>query len=86
MQINVRIFYIIGFNMLEQSQFGVGLVVGLRFWIVFLSMSQVQFHLVSILMGNSLWLRTGPPQVGGEIGPLQLVGPWIGYRVLKKNA
>jgi len=32
-----------------------------------------------------LWLRTGPPQVGGEIGPLGLVGPWIGYRDFKKK-
>jgi len=27
----------------------------------------------------------GPPQMGGENGPLELVSPWIGYRVLKKN-
>jgi len=25
--------------------------------------------------------KQAPPQVGGEIGPLGLVGPWIGYRV-----
>jgi len=31
-----------------------------------------------------LWLRTGPPQVGGGIGPLGLVGPWIGYQVFQK--
>jgi len=34
---------------------------------------------------QSFALRTGPPQVGGGIGPLGLVGPWIGYRVFKKK-
>jgi hypothetical protein len=27
----------------------------------------------------------GPPQAGGGIGTLGLVGPWAGYRVLKKK-
>jgi len=27
----------------------------------------------------------GPPQVGNEIGPLELVDPWIGYQVFKKK-
>jgi len=27
----------------------------------------------------------GAPTNGGENGPLELVSPWIGYRVLKKN-
>jgi len=35
--------------------------------------------------GQVLWLRTGLPQVGGEIGPLGLVDPWIGYRVFKER-
>jgi hypothetical protein len=28
----------------------------------------------------------GPLQVGSEIDPLGLVGPWIGYRALKKSS
>jgi hypothetical protein len=27
----------------------------------------------------------GPPQAGGGIGTLGLVGPWAGYRVFKKK-
>jgi len=64
------------------NPFGVGLVVGLGSWSVLLSRSQVRFPLVPISVGKFIM---GPPQVGGGIGPLGLVGPWIGYRDLKKN-
>jgi len=62
-------------------------VVGLGSWSLLLSRTQVRFPLVPISVGKSIQskLRTGPPQVGGEIGPLGLVDPWIGYRVLKKK-
>jgi len=68
--------------------FGVGIVVDLGSWSVFLSKSQVRLTPVPISVGKNfakLWLRMGLPQVGGGIGPLELVGPWIGYRVLKKK-
>jgi len=32
-----------------------------------------------------LWFYMGPPQVNGEVSLLELIGSWIGYRVLKKN-
>jgi len=32
-----------------------------------------------------LRFRTGPPQVDLGIGPLGLVGPWIGYRIFEKT-
>jgi len=32
-----------------------------------------------------LYLKTESPQVGGEIGPLRLIGPWTEYRVLRKT-
>jgi len=73
----------------SSNSFEFGRVVGLESWSLLLSRSQVRFPLVSILVGKSiqslLWLRTGPLQVGGGIGPLGLVGPWIEYRVLKKK-
>ena len=34
---------------------------------------------------NTLAFEVGPPQVDGGIGPLRLVGPWIGYRVFEEK-
>ncbi|KEH38292.1 hypothetical protein MTR_2g067390 [Medicago truncatula] len=70
------------------NPFGVGVVI----WLGILECAPLKV-LGSILSGANFGgqvhteqkLRTGPPQVGGGIGLVRLVGPWIGYRVFKNQ-
>ena len=61
----------------ELNTVGVGLVVGLEFWSLFFSRSQVRFSFMSLSLDKSIhnfdMALNGLPQVNGEIGPLEIV-------------